>query len=468
MEADDNAIDVRTNALQRGAVATSALRHGEKPVDMGRLSRPEAEAFRYIAQSLGARFAGDAPRPPPDAGGAELRGTDARAGAEQGGLLQPTRPARQQQPQTAPRDFASAALLDRVPVAILVVVGDAVAFINRAAAGLFGYTSANTLDAAGGLGALFDGQDADQHSVLHMVAAGGLRFAAKVTMAVVDWDGARATLFTVVPSADVPQPRPPEPSPRPMQQRDPLDELLDANPDPVALVGRGGEVEACNAAFRNLAGDGAAVRLEDRVGPADLGHVFDAMHLASVLPDGAARTTRPVRAGADTFCVTVGALKDRRLSCLVFHKLHDPPPAARAAPAPANDRCDAAAGGATAFWRAVREVRRLVPDAAVLIVSDADERTGDRRAPATRDAEMQFLRLTLIGVASRAPAGAVLTVRRKTTGYVLTLSSPHGGAIRSAVASARVQALAAAAGLRLRLDGDGTLSLERDLPRETP
>lgn len=439
------------------------MKAGEEPIDMGRLERPEADAFRYLAEALGARFAGDLPHLVP------LRATRDGTRVEPGRMrVDRAGPAA---PGVPPSDPRAAAVLDRVPVAILVVVGDGMAFVNRAAAGLFGYASSTILDAAGGLGALFDGQDKVQPGVLHMVAATGRRFAARVTMATIDWCGARAMLFTVVPSADVPDMRPPVAEHRSPAPRDPLVALLDANPDPIAIVTFAGQVEACNAAFLNLCGPRAAVRLDDRLEPEDLRHVFEAMQLSFLLSDGSARTTHPVRVGAASFAVTVGALKNGRLACLVFHGVAAGEPRAtpRLIPAPpANDLEDVWPESATPLWRAVREVRRLVRDAAVLIVSEEEEDFAAPRTASEREAERQLLRLTLLAVAARATAGTVLTVRRCAADYTLTLSPARPDALLSAATSDRLLAMANAAGLALVLGTAGDLTLTPKPGEEDP
>ena len=432
---------------------------GETPLDIARLRRPEADAFRYIAEALGARFAGDPHSPSTTSAPMTTAAT----------RLEPTRvrpvPRLVRRRDAVPADPRAAALLDRVPAALLVAVGDDVAFINRAAAALFGYTSAAILDASGGLGALFNGQDPAAPGVLRMVASSGTPFAARVTMSTVDWCGARGMLFTVIPSADIPAP--PPPSPRHGDDGaapgDALAALLDANPDPIALVARGGRVEACNAAFRALGGHEAMDRLDDRIAAADLRHVFDVMALAFILADGSARTTRPIRIGADAFAVTVGSLKKGDLACLVFHKTlpANAVPARLATPrAPANDTHG---GGEVAapLETAVRKVRALVRGATILIVSERAEGQAELPSQAMHAAETRLLQALLLAIAARAPEGTVLVSRRRGADYVLSLSPPLAAAVETVATAERMTALARAADRTLVYDAEAGITLRK-------
>ncbi|ORE94302.1 cell-division control histidine kinase PdhS [Stappia sp. 22II-S9-Z10] len=544
----------------------------DAPIDVGRMSRPEADAFRYIAKALGAQFAGDIPAEAERAPLASL-GSDV--------LVRPWDKPRGSMLDVAVPDPKASSLIERMPVACLVIVNDEVAFINRAAVVLFGYTSANILEAAGGVGALFSPGGPERPGVMAMKTAAAQVFGAKVTMATIEWGGEAGMLLTAIPAETVETDARARPSPRTIGA-DSLIPVLDANPDPVAIVTRGGHVEVCNRAFEMLAEAGDKVRLEDRVGAADLEHLFDVMKLSFMLADGQARTTKPVRAGHDHYTVSVGALRQGRLACLVFHRRlaadsAHPPHRAGALPmtaAPANaappsgqahaataptahagtahagtvhsgtvhsgtahagaapggglhdwaifdagapdvrpgdtaareaggrmtggpqlpDGDDAGATGArallaaaaaafppggdgmdgpapssalasapscepggTALYRAVSEVRRLVKDTAVLIVSDDNEVAARPGIASAKEAEL--IRIVLLTVAARGHPSAVLTVRRCGASTIIEAPGTTRPALERVAQSDRIADLAVEAGCRVTVDPSGTITI---------
>ena len=464
----------------------------DAPIDVGRMSRPEADAFRYIAKALGAEFAGDMPDEFDPSPLARLS-TDVllnRWDKPKGSML-----------DVAPVDAKARDLLERMPVAALVIVNDDVAFINRAAVVLFGYTSANILEAAGGMGALFAGGGPGRPGVMPLRTAGGRTFGARVTMATIEWGGERAMLLTAMPDemhvAEVP-------ATTRAPGRDLLMEVLDANPAPIALVTRGGHIELCNRAFDALAPLQAKARLEDRLTAADLEHVFDVMSLSFLLADGQARTTKAVAIGSARYTVSVGALRDGQLSVLVFHKqltaddvlpmfppvpgegraetmpeaatpFTAPDPAwvpdlalrdfdadARAnddgAPEPQAAAEDDAISG-TPLFRAVCDVRRLVRDAAFLVVTEEDEAVATPAAPAAV-AEVNLLRMVLLTLAMRGDAHAVLTLRRDGERILIDVPAAPTRALERVAESDRVAeaAIAAEREVKVRMDGRVTIA----------
>lgn len=238
----------------------------DAPVDVDRLTKPEADAFRYIAQVLGARFAGDhtigdeaslqtmltgevTPLPRP------AKTDDVGASA--------TRPAELQPPQrlksgssdsTTPRDPALIRALDSIPMPLLVADGDAVLFLNRTALGKFGHTSADIVNAAGGLGALFDRRAHRRGALVPMLTAAGESMLAKVTLGSVTWAGRRAVLITIDDQAaalDTAE------SAARMFQSDgvtsaALRAALEVCPHPAAIVTAEGDALAANNAYLKL------------------------------------------------------------------------------------------------------------------------------------------------------------------------------------------------------------------------
>jgi PAS domain-containing protein len=395
------------NAPPHWTIPLRRMDTAEAPLDVDRLARPGEDAFRLIAAALGARFAGDAI-----------------------GSSAPPSPR-----EPAARDPRAEALLDRIPLPAVVTDGNTVAFLNRAAHAALGYRTAAALDAAGGLGALFHRTDTApaEPGTLMIAAANGATFPARVAMSAVDWGDGRAMLVTLEPR---------EPSP-PRQRGaigDLLIQFLDANPDPVALVSRAGVVEACNAAFASLAPGEGSGGLDGRFAPADLRAVLAAIGHAFCLAEGVAEPPAPVAVAEASYRVTVGPLPGNRLACLVLHP--EAPSSARAAPAtPAENRRGA-------LERAVADVRRLVDEAAVLVIVDgAPPDEGDE--PAVR-----FWRSLILSVAARAEIGSVLSILHQDGTTTLRLAPRATAPLDRALASLRIADLAAAAALEIGSAGD--------------
>ncbi|MBJ3777604.1 PAS domain-containing protein [Acuticoccus mangrovi] len=406
------------------------MERGDASLDLSRLERPEDEAFRYIAEALGARYAGDL----------RIEGEPATARAplaipRQGSTL-----------DVGNSDPRTATILDRIPVALLVLDGDSIAFANRTALAEFGYSSANVLEMAGGLGALFHRANSSQTGTMTMTTANGHPFDARVTMAPIDWAGRRSMLITVIrqEAADA------VPSTLRLAEDDPLGAILDANPDPIALVTRTGDIEVANRAFQTLAGDATdlsgVLPLES-----ERAHILDLVSLALSVGTSPTRSTAPVRATDGLHDVTVGALGGR-LALVAFHKVADE---GATCPAPASE--DAAED--TPLAAAVREVRRLVTEASVLIVAEADPQAhGDARL-AARDREVRLLRLLLLSIASRVSAGTVMRVREDGDDIVVSLTPYADAPFAQSLASGRLAELAEAAGRTLTREPGGLLRI---------
>jgi PAS domain S-box-containing protein len=105
------------------------------PVDTSSLSRPERQAFRKIAEALGARLEGDL---------GDFEGSDPEV--ETLDELPPD------EPEAGPIDPS---LLDRLPIGISIVRDREVLYSNKALLKLLGYDSTTALAEAGGLEALF-------------------------------------------------------------------------------------------------------------------------------------------------------------------------------------------------------------------------------------------------------------------------------------------------------------------------
>ncbi|TGD94243.1 ATP-binding protein [Methylobacterium nonmethylotrophicum] len=179
------------------------------------LSLNEHAAFREIARALGARFAGD-----PD--GAEVV---APAPQSVRGAVTPFRGGQGQlqalarQPERG-GEAALARLVDRLPVGLLVHRGDEVLLVNRQLLTLSGYDSAEALATAGGPGVIFRGRDpavqtgpgeggtgeagSREAGPIALATRAGGSVPVGVSVSVVEWDGAPASVLTVrrLPDAD--------------------------------------------------------------------------------------------------------------------------------------------------------------------------------------------------------------------------------------------------------------------------
>jgi PAS domain S-box-containing protein len=121
-------------AATRSAPADAARR----PAPLSRLSLAERSAFREIARALGARFEGDEPAAT-DA--AEPGGAGA---VERPSTVKPIRPAAQ-------TEASAAAILDGLPIGVLIHRGEEALFANRHLLELAGYDGLEQLGRAGGV-----------------------------------------------------------------------------------------------------------------------------------------------------------------------------------------------------------------------------------------------------------------------------------------------------------------------------
>lgn len=157
------------------------------PVDTSGLSRPERQAFRKIAEALGARLEGDLEDW--DSGETPLEDVDdLTPAAPEAGPIDPT-------------------LLDRLPIGIAIVHDREVLYGNKALLALLGYRSLKELSEAGGLEALFideaddlpdaDGMDGEVDEPMKVrLADGGVR-SVDAHMHSVPWNGSRGLMISI-------------------------------------------------------------------------------------------------------------------------------------------------------------------------------------------------------------------------------------------------------------------------------
>lgn len=396
-------------------------------IDLSRLGQPHADAFRHIADALGARYAGDEEAAVVQPGGAPrpLHGLSGDA--------------------APPHDPRAAGLLETLPLPVLVARADRVAYLNRRARTVLGYASAAMLEASGGLAALF-GERTAADGAMAIADANGKVFRATVEMTPIDWVDGRAVMVSM-------QPLPaPETAPVPPQGAvEALSGLMDANPDPIAVITRGGRVEAANAAFGALAGGTSEdLRLEMRFSAGVLAAVLGLTAEAFASAEGAAALEEPVRIGAQAMTVSAGILRGSGLACLVFH------PAAAPAEAPPATAADPA-GRQHALERATATAGALIEDSAVGIGVTGGPVQGLERALA--EETERFFRALLVAIGGRAPAGSTIEVARVGAHYRVSLAPAGEDTLAAVAASARLILFALEAGLALAPTDDGALSI---------
>ncbi|MES0809754.1 ATP-binding protein [Roseibium sp. SCPC15] len=156
------------------------------PVDTSSLSRPERQAFRKIAEALGARLEGD------------LEDFDSPDPEEDAADLPP------EVPEAGPIDPT---LLDRLPIGIAIVHDREVLYANKALLRMLGYKSIAALSQAGGLEALFIddteelpdavGMDDEVDETMKMRLADGGVLCVDAHMHSVPWNGSRGLMISI-------------------------------------------------------------------------------------------------------------------------------------------------------------------------------------------------------------------------------------------------------------------------------
>lgn len=391
-----------------------------KQIDLSRLGHPHADAFRHIADALGARYAGDevAPEPP-----------SAMAAAPDLSV------------EALPQDPRAAALLETLPLPVLVTNANRIAYLNRRAKAVLGYDGAAALEAAGGLAALF-GERRATDGTLAIADALGKVFRATVEMTPIDWAGRRAVMVSMQPVAAA--------EAHPAIGAEALGGLIDANPDPIAVITRGGRVETANTAYAALAdGTGEDMRLEQRLEAEALHRVLRLTAEAFASADGAAAMAAPVRIGARTMIVSAGILRGAELACLVFHPEDERATSPNAA-SPAADT-------ANALERAAATAGGLIEDDAVRIsVSGGPAGSLER---ALEEETERFFRALLVAIGGRAPAGSTVAIERRGGTYGLSLTPANAGVLEAVAASARLILLGLEAGLAVAPADESELTI---------
>lgn len=405
-------------------------RDGAKDDDVARLAEPRTEALRAIAAMLGARFAGDAAAP-------------ARPAAEA--------------PPPPPADPKAAALLETLPVALLVTKGAAPAYLNRAARALTGYSGAAEMLAAGGLTVLFEGTPGSINGTLALRSADGFRFTARAEVTPIDWAGERAGLLSLqhvaaAPAADAPAADDPGGAIHDAddEERAALEALLSAHPDPIAIVSRGGLVSLANAAYRALGTAGDDLSLAQRLDAGALEAILLTVGEAHAAPTRSAELKAPISVAGHTMSVTVAIVEGEGEACVAFHPVAGAADAA--GPAPLR-----AVREAAAVERAVTQAAALVREAGVAIALE-----GGPALPLEKEFPEEterFFRALLVFLGARSAPGTRILLERRPWTYALSLEPEGRAALGEVTASSRLVLFGLEAGLALAIPPEGGLSI---------
>ncbi|MBH0238289.1 ATP-binding protein [Methylobrevis albus] len=202
----------------------------EAPATGGReLSRPEREAFRQIAEALGARYDEPVTSEP---------------------RREPVRPApRLVPPQPTTVD---ATVLDRLPVAMVILQDGEAVTLNRAFLELVGFADADAFAAAGGIAQAFAGRALrENESQAAIRRADGVERPVTATLHAIQHGGGPASLIVLRETVDTTAP---ERATSAEQRLAELEAILDTATDGVVVVDAAATVIGCNRSAEALFG----------------------------------------------------------------------------------------------------------------------------------------------------------------------------------------------------------------------
>jgi PAS domain S-box-containing protein len=275
-----------------------------------RLSGSEQDAFRRIAEALGARVV-DRPEAMTATNGVD--GSTSRPGQ------------------------VDAAILDRLPIGIVVYRDRLTLYANRAALDLLGYRSFEDFFAAGGAEAIFPEDAGGRNPDAGLIEAArrdGSRTAVEARLHTVPWGGTSALLLTLLrveipPAAAVPAP-PVEDAALRGRIRE-LETILDTATDGVVVIDGDGRIAALNRAAEALFGVEAAELAgkpftdlfaeESRKSALDYMSGLAENGVASVLNDGREVIGRVPRGGLIPLFMTIGRLAESGKYCAVLRDI---------------------------------------------------------------------------------------------------------------------------------------------------
>ncbi len=290
------------------------------PVDTSRLSKPEREAFRKIAEALGARLEGDFEEDGPNE---EAEALETAAGLNVDRSAGPIHPR----------------LLDRLPIGIAIASDREVLYANDTLLDLLGYPDLAALGEAGGLEAVFadhtednlpdaEGMDGVVDGMLKVRLAGGGSRAVDARMHSVPWNGGRGLMISITerpakPAAPMAVPAlvPEDPTPE-LQKAQALisemDAILETATDGVLVIDAHGTITKANrsaeALFSASRTDIVGAPLTDYLAPESHRAALDYLDglarngVASILNDGREVLGRVSGGGLIPLFMTIGRI----------------------------------------------------------------------------------------------------------------------------------------------------------------
>ena len=251
-------VPIRPGALDALALEPAQGSGGESV----ELSKSERDAFREIARAL----VGRSPGPRRDEG-SEATPPPAEAYEPLDEVFSPpSPPAEVQEPgtdaaarETVPRN--AWAILDRLPIGVLVVRDARTLYLNRTLLDLLGYRDLEHFGASNGLATMFRGRDLQAMSMtdrgaLQIVSAAGRPIAVDGLAQALNWDGAPATLiaFRRLRGADLER----RPAGEETQSRNgsasDLQEMLDRAADGAVTLDSAGRIQSLSRPAEKLFG----------------------------------------------------------------------------------------------------------------------------------------------------------------------------------------------------------------------
>jgi PAS domain S-box-containing protein len=324
---------------------------GHRPDGDG-LSATERNAFREIARALGARLEGETP-PVEAAAGADAPGTAAREAPgiaavapaqapDEMTAATPSEPPSQPSPKTAapasPWGAQAEAVLDKLPVGVMVMRGQVPIAMNRTLLDLTGYPDIDSFYEDGGVGRLFHGAaERTSSGTIAVQTREGELIEVDARMQVIDWQGDPATLVSLRRSAEAemrPKLETLEMELTALQARcRELEAVLDTATDGVVLVDDLGRILSLNrsaeALFgydqREVAGEPFSVLLapDSHVAATDYLEGLKSGGVKSVLNDGREVFGRERNGGRIPLFLTIGAVSEggQRKFCAVLRDM---------------------------------------------------------------------------------------------------------------------------------------------------
>jgi len=239
------------------------------------------------------------------------------------------------------RDPAATALLDRLPIGILVSRGEVPIYMNRTLLDLLGYEDADTFHREGGIDRLFSGapaaKDAADDATVMIATRSGEAVAVDARLQTIPWNGLPATLMSFRRAADFEQTQLLRAAELDLQRRSAevgeLRTILDTATDGVVILDSAGRIHAINRSGEALFGyDQNEVAGETFItlfAPDSHATALDYLEglrsngVASVMNDGREVVGRVRQGGRIPLFMTLGAISEgtERKFCAVLRDI---------------------------------------------------------------------------------------------------------------------------------------------------